>query len=131
MSEKINEDVIREILEQSELKEKLDYRQVILYQLRICQMSTMLSENSFSIAVATLLNLIPLKDRDEEFEEELEKATYIERKRTGRYVGQGAFIREVVTEEKKYNWFKVLNAILNLFRRKGLLWEEVRKEYIE
>ena len=126
------EDIIKEILKEGELKEKIGYTQVILNQLRVCQLSTMLSEKAFSLSVVTLLNLIPMKDRDEEFEKELEKAKYIRRIHTGTYRGDGgAFMKEIIREEVTYNWFAVLNAILNLFRRKNLLWTEVKKEYIE
>lgn len=127
----MSEELIKQILRETEIREKLDYTQVILNQLRICQLSTMLSEKIFSLSVITLLNLIPMKDRDEEFEEELEEAKYIRRIPTGTYRGDGgAFMKEVILEEVTYNWFAVLNAILNLFRRKGLLWKEIKREYI-
>jgi hypothetical protein len=127
----MSEDLIKEILKETQLREKLDYTQVILYQLRICQVSTMLSERAFASSVITLLNLIPMKDKDEEFEKEIERARYVKRIRTGRFKGLGgAFIHEIIREEESYNYFAVLNAVLNLFRRKGLLWKEIKREYI-
>jgi len=110
------------------LTEKMDYAHRLERQIENCQFCAMYSYEAFGRSVILLLNMIPEKDQDEQFKEELEQSTVKEKIPTGRYKGFGGMTREVIEERKDYDYFSLFRAIVNLLRRRGMMWGEVDVE---
>jgi len=87
------------------------------------------SYDAFCRMVIVLLQHIPEEDQDEQFKEEIEKATIITKYPTGRYGGFGGNTYEIMETVKEYDYLRIFRAIVNLLRRRGVIvtpriWEE-------
>lgn len=78
------------------------------------------SFEAFERMVTIILNMIPEEDTDEQFREEIAKATVITRIPTGRYGGFGGSTYEIVETVKEYDPLAIHRAIVNLLRRRGM-----------
>jgi hypothetical protein len=92
------------------------------------------SFEAFERMVTIILNMIPEEDTDEQFREEIAKATIITRIPTGRYGGFGGSTYEIVETVKEFDPLAIHRAIVNLLRRRGMtvtprLWEEKQTEF--
>lgn len=112
---------------QNTLSESLDYGNLIRQQIQNCCFAMMYGEEAFGRAVSVLYAMVPEQDKDELFNEEVGKAKIVVYERgTGRYsLATGMEIKVPVLQP---NYPQLFQCLINLFRRKGLLWQETRQE---
>lgn len=113
--------------------EKLSYEQLLLAQISRCLEMIPISYNLFEGAVIGLFNMIPLleREKDEEFQKEVENAKMKLKFLTGKYRGFGGMLTEIVEEKEQYNAYALFNACVNFLHRRKMLWTEVTKEFWE
>lgn len=92
------------------------------------------SYEAFERMTTIILNMVPEEDTDEQFREEVSKATMTTKVPTGRYGGFGGSTYEIVETLTEYNPLEILRSIVNLLRRRGLtatprLWQERMSEF--
>lgn len=122
----------REAVLERVLTTQLDYKQLIMFQIRNCQIAiSYYGENAFSRTVATLLAMIPEKERDDAFREVVadaikgKTAILMGERKTGRYTVSR---RPITVKVIVPNWALIFHECINLFRRRGMLWSESRQE---
>ena len=109
------------------LTSQLDYASLIKMQIQNCVIAGMYSEEAFNRNVAILVAMIPDKDMDEQFREDIKNAKELVWRGTPAhgieklYAPQPKLIYKV-------NFAKVFKACINLFRRRGILWQEAQQE---
>ena len=119
--------------ENGSIEEKLDYTRDLLIQIQMCQKAFLtMNRDIIAAAMLTLLAMIPDKDQDPEFQTEKNNACYMVEKPTGRYYNDVTHDRpcEITYEAKEYDWLQVFHAIINLLRRRGVLWKDKEHEDI-
>lgn len=87
------------------------------------------SYDAFARMTIILLQHIPEEDQDDQFKEEINKATILTKYPTGRYGGFGGQTYEIMETVKEYDHLSIFRAVVNLMRRRGTivtprLWEE-------
>lgn len=115
------------------ISEKLNYTLLLQKQIDNCNFVGMYSYEAFARSVIILLQMIPEVDQDEIFREQIQKATFKVRVPTGRYGGFGGQVYEITEEAIEYDHLKILRAIIDVIRRRGLfetpkLWDENQVE---
>jgi len=113
--------------------EKLSYEQLLLAQISRCLEMIPFSYNLFEGSVIALFNMIPLleREKDEEFQKEVEAAKIKLRFLTGKYRGFGGMRTEIVRKVEHYNAYSLFNACVNFLHRRKMLWTEITKEFWE
>jgi hypothetical protein len=106
---------------------------LIQKQIDNCFFCGIYSYDAFARSVIIFLNAIPEIEEDEQFRDEVRKATIKVRYGTGRWRGFGGQTREIMDEYDDFDHFKIFRAIINCLRRRGLysvpkLWNESQHE---
>jgi len=129
----------KEKLERTSITEKLDYKTLLIHALRTVETS-ILSGETFIIesSIWTLYNLIPSTWHDEPFKKAIEKCYFTEkvdvRPESCGVPANMEYCEEngipIFKEEKRIEYFKMLNACVNLLERLGVLMRRTPKAWI-
>lgn len=110
---------------------QMDYKDCILRQIDQTRWSLLYGEKPFALNVIMFVILIPEKDKDDQFREDLKNAKYETSVNTGR---QSYFPGKPSTIYKKVwvpDYFAMFEACINLFRRRGMLWSNQQVEVMK
>jgi hypothetical protein len=129
------QDKVDELLDgkNSTIIESIDYTQTIYQQISTVQRAILTgSKWIYGSSVLMLLSLIPEQDYDEQFKAELNNCTYVTERGTGRYMQGVTHERrtEITIDVTEYDYVMMFKAVINLLRRKGVLWREKGIEVI-
>jgi len=129
----------KEKLERTSITEKLDYKTLLIHALRTVETS-ILSGETFIIesSIWTLYNLIPSSWHDEDFKKAIEECYFTEkvdvRPESCGVPANMEYCKEngipIFKEEKRIEYFKMLNACVNLLERLGVLMRRTPKAWV-
>ena len=123
------------------ISEKLDYKTVLISGLNIVQQAILQGIPSVSeAAIWSLYNLIPTNWHDEQFKKDIEVSYYVWEKDIRPIVVAGVRMSEeackknnipTFIEIKCIDYFKMLNACVNLMERLGVLMRRTPKAWLQ
>lgn len=106
------------------LTESISWGQLVMGQIRSVQISALFGDVAFARTVGMLVAMIPFQDRDEQFQEDVKKATVTKVTHTGQWVDRKEFIKII----EDFDYVALFQACINLFRRRGILWQDSQQE---
>lgn len=112
--------------------DQLDFRSALLQQIRLCQLSALYSNRLFANSVLMFLTLIPEQDWDDKFREDIKNCSFIVEYGSGRYIHDTTHDHrtEIVNKTIVYDYMRLFHSIINLLRRRGVLWRDKEVETI-
>jgi hypothetical protein len=116
---------------QRTITEQMNYKDCLLRQIDQTRWSLLYGEEPFARNVMMLVIMIPTQDQDEQFKEDLENAKMKMILKTDRrtyFPGKSSTVKK---EAWVPDYFKIFEACINLFRRRGMLWSESKVEVMK
>lgn len=129
----------KEKLERTTITEKLDYKTLLIHALRTVETSILSGETVIiESSIWTLYNLIPSSWHDESFKKAIEECYFTDKidlrmefcgvKPSVEYCKENGIT--AFKEEKRIEYFNMLNACVNLLERLGVLMRRTPKAWI-
>ena len=116
---------------QRTITEQMNYKDSVLRQIDQTRWALLYGEKPFSMNVMMLVIMIPTQDQDEQFLEDLKNAKMkmtIKTDRRTYFPGKSSTLKR---ESLFPDYFKIFEACINLFRRRGMLWSDSKVEVMK